>query len=455
MTFWTRQLCFGAAALAIGYGGAAQAGSFDIEALFDSGGAGYDRFGDAVAIDGNWLAVGAPWDDLDSDAGTTDTDKNGTVHMFQRQGGDWVFKQELQHTTDFGGDFGADIDIDTHNGVTRMVVSSGGDNGGSGSAQIYKLNGSTWQHEQELTISNSQRPSPSLNKLFAGGDVVIDGNRIIVGYLNSPYVGAAYVFEYDSIGQAWSYDRKLQPNTAPPGCTALNGCSEFLGEVIALQGDLALIAARNWEDSSGNTDGRVYAYNLAGNFVDRSTDLVELADGIPDTGFGWSLGLSDTYKGMIGAPVNGNGVVTLWDFATWDDPRTWSSQTLTAPFGDTSDGFGSAIAMDGDRALIAHGDAGNVYLYDLNDLAADPEVLALAQAGISKPVTGFGVGYYDRGLAITADHIAIGVLDDDDNGPQSGSVAMFSTGNGVPTVPTPAGAALLLAGLGALVTRRR
>jgi hypothetical protein len=51
-------------------------------------GALFDNFGKAVAVQGDWLAVGAPFDD---DRGS---DK-GAVYLFQRSGGSWSFAQKL------------------------------------------------------------------------------------------------------------------------------------------------------------------------------------------------------------------------------------------------------------------------------------------------------------------------------------------------------------------------
>lgn len=51
-------------------------------------GAMFDNFGHAVAVHGDWLAAGAPYED---DAGS---DK-GAVYLFQRNGGSWSFSQKL------------------------------------------------------------------------------------------------------------------------------------------------------------------------------------------------------------------------------------------------------------------------------------------------------------------------------------------------------------------------
>jgi len=108
-----------------------------------------DLFGNAVAISGDTILVGAYADD---DLGFN----TGSAYVFVRQGTTWTQQQKL---TAGGGSqanlFGTSVAVD---GETIVVGSFDDDRGLlSGSAYVYVRDGSIWAPQQKLTASDGSQ----------------------------------------------------------------------------------------------------------------------------------------------------------------------------------------------------------------------------------------------------------------------------------------------------------
>jgi|GEM_PF-3309707 len=226
-----------------------------------------DNFGDAVAIDGNWIAVGAKWDD---DACPFDLSCNsGSVTMFFKDPAtelfDWTRRDNLTAQTADGTPvaaqydfFGSSLDIDGD----RVVVGSYGHDAagsGAGAAFVYRLEGLDWVIEQRLTASDAAS-SDGLARLGLAirGDLIIACARS--GDADNPPVsnsGTAYFFERS--GTTWTEVKKLAASDATVG-------GRF-GVSTAIGGDYAIVGA--------NQTGNGKAYILAvGTRKDCNANLV-------------------------------------------------------------------------------------------------------------------------------------------------------------------------------------
>lgn len=253
-----------------------------------------DAFGWAVALDGDWLAVGAPR------AWTTSPGGGGGVYIYQRIDGEWTFDTKLSRGSDhaFGwsltmdgntlvvgsslspyerasvyvrdlsgtwniqatiappegaGEFGNAVALDDNN----LVVGAWFDttDGNYGSAFFYRRSGNSWTQVQKI---NS--PGGELAEIF-GEAVAIDGDLAVItdsGYdRDEEFVdmGAAYL--YRRAGSAWAPAGRITPGDYATYTT-------YFGTAAALQGSRILIgAAYAWDDPSETTPGAVYAYELA------------------------------------------------------------------------------------------------------------------------------------------------------------------------------------------------
>lgn len=211
-----------------------------VRATGDSAG---DRFGDAVAIDGNWVVVGAKWDD---DACPTDIGCNsGSATTFFEDPDDaifqWARQTKIRAQTSDGTDvdamsdfFGSSLSIDGD----RLVVGAYGHDSaasGAGAAFVYRLQGTNWVIEQRLTASDAGSSDDLVRYgLAIRGDLIIACARD--GDSGDPPVdgsGAAYFFE--RAGTTWTEFQKLGANNADAG--------DRFGISAAIGGDYAIIGA--------------------------------------------------------------------------------------------------------------------------------------------------------------------------------------------------------------------
>ena len=148
-----------------------------------------DFFGDAVAISGDTVVVGAPLDDLGVDA--------GSAYVFERNAGGANNWGQVAKLT--AGDPAPDVQFGSSvaiSGPTLVVGAPGPEDGNiTGSVYVFVGGGSTWTEQAKLTASD-----PEAGDGFGKQVAISDVNTVVVGAelhdgslgLNS---GAAYVFE--------------------------------------------------------------------------------------------------------------------------------------------------------------------------------------------------------------------------------------------------------------------
>lgn len=102
------------------------------------------RFGSAVKASGDWLVVG---DYLDGPSGA----EPGAVHLFQREAGGWAFRQSLGPSPSVAlSNFGQAVAL---SGSYLAVGAPRADEGAGnlGAVEVYHLEQSVWVHQQTLT----------------------------------------------------------------------------------------------------------------------------------------------------------------------------------------------------------------------------------------------------------------------------------------------------------------
>ncbi|UCD75009.1 MAG: hypothetical protein JSV91_14625 [Phycisphaerales bacterium] len=250
-----------------------------------------DRFGGSVAIQDDIILVGAIGDD----------NFRGSAYCFVYDPdlNMWVENQKLQASGGGGWDlFGRCVSISGDKAIIGEDFSDD-DAYEAGTAHIYRLDSEgLWVEEQELHASNAGAEH------HFGYSASIDGDVAIVG---ATWAGAyeffawAYVFRFD--GQTWNEVSVLQSNQPP---------ENHFGECVALDGDRAIVGAP-YEYGQSADEGAVYIYDgLLG--LDCNDNLVS---DYCDIFFGTSQDLNDN-----GIPdeceecpedLNGDGVVNIDD----------------------------------------------------------------------------------------------------------------------------------------------
>lgn len=214
---------------------------------FDS--AADDEFGYSVSVSGDTAIVGARYDD---DGGS----RSGSAYVFRFDGSIWVAEAKLTASDDAAGDrFGYSVSV---SGDTAIVGAVYDDFKGtqSGSAYVFRYDGSTWVEETRLTAHDG-----SAGDHF-GYSVSVSGNTVVAGaprqrQRQASDSGFAYVFRYD--GSGWLEEAKLTPSDGAPA-------DEF-GISVSVSGDTVVVGAR-FDDDDGNGSGSAYVFNLEPEVVD-------------------------------------------------------------------------------------------------------------------------------------------------------------------------------------------
>ena len=214
--------------------------------LTDPCGAIDDDFGCSVAVDGNVIVVGAESDDADSDDHSNYG--HGSVSMFRYSGSTWVFEQKFKYPDiDHWTNLGNSVSVSSDTIAAGAYQYSYGSYTRAGAAYVYKWNGSSWDQNTILLD-----PNPESMDRF-GTAVVIDGNTIIVGNAyhdgNGSNSGAAYLFEWG--GDSWSEGEILED---PCGAA-----SDYFGGSVAIDGDMVLVGA-GWDDGGEDNSGAVHVF---------------------------------------------------------------------------------------------------------------------------------------------------------------------------------------------------
>jgi len=224
-----------------------------------------DEFGSSVAICGDTAVIGARCED-------TDGEKSGAVYVYRYNGSNWVWQETLRPSdSESNKYFGERVGIwgDT------IVVGAVGDNHSgqfSGSAYVFKFDGSDWFQQTKLL------PSDSDDWDLFGCAADISGSTIVIGALdnddNGPSSGSAYIFRYD--GSTWSEKIKLLPDDG-------NEWDRF-GNSAGICGDVTIIGA--FEDADNGTDsGSAYLFAYDGSAWNQETKILP-SDGEEDDTFG-------------------------------------------------------------------------------------------------------------------------------------------------------------------------
>jgi len=319
--------------------------------LTASDGAGYDWFGWSVSISGDLAIVGAYYDD-DKEA------NSGSAYIFKRDGTGWSQQQKLTASDGAARDyFGASVSISSD----KIIVGAYRDDDkgiDSGSAYIFKQDGTAWVQQQKLTASDGTAYDSF------GYSVSISGDLAIVGACydddKGDYSGSAYIFRWD--GTSWSQQQKL---------TASDGAAyDFFGYSVSISGDYAIVGAVR-DDNKGYSSGSAYIFKRNGTSWVQQQKLLA-SDGAAYDFFGYSVSISGDFA-IVGA---------VWDNDKGDNSgsayifkrngTSWvQQQKLIASDGAVDDNFGLSVSISGDYAIVGAycdddkgSDSGSAYVFE-------------------------------------------------------------------------------------------
>ncbi len=349
-----------------------------------------DRFGEALALDGDTLVAGAPGESssatgVGGNQANDDATSSGAAYVFVRNEGIWSQQAYLKASNAGAGDlFGSTVSISGDTlvvGAPNESSNAIGVNGDSsnnaasvaGAAYVFVRGGGVWTQQSYLKASNT-----AVGDLF-GTSVAVSGDTIVVGATgedsaysgvntvqnneDQPQSGAAYVFTRS--GAAWSQQAYVKPSNT--------GLNDNFGSAVAIDGDTVAIAAQNEDggapgvngpdnNDAGNS-GAAYVFTRTGTTWSQQA-YVKASNPENSDYFGFGLAVSgdalavgaygedSSSTGIGGDKLNtggDGGAVYLFTRSA----GTWSQQAyLKASNTGIGDNFGTSVAMSGDVIAI-------------------------------------------------------------------------------------------------------
>ena len=346
-----------------------------------------DGFGSSVALDGDTIVVGAPFDDDNGDS-------SGSAYVFTEPTGGWGGWDSLNDLAKAaltakivpagvaaGDEFGRSVAVDDSTGT--IVAGAWHDDSNEGSAYVFTEPTGGWGGWGSLSAAGKATLTAKLTApVRAEGDefgdsVAVDVNTVVVGASGDDgtdlqFWGSAFVFVKPTSG-GW-----VSTSAAAKLTAETRGDDDYFGRSVAIDGDTVVVGADGQDTNTGSA--YVFTKPITGGWVSTSTAAkLTASDGASSDNFGISVAVSGDIV-VIGADgVDQSATETNFGAAyVFTKPATgWADNTetakLTASDRNTDHDFGSSVAIDGDTVVVgAEGrDSGKgaAYVFDVVDWA--------------------------------------------------------------------------------------
>jgi hypothetical protein len=283
----------------------------------------------------------------------------------------------------------------------------------AGAAYVYRQGTLGWQEVAKLT------PSNGVSERCFGWSVAVSGERVAVGSPGEVGPGRPQgrVHVFDLIAGQWVQVAELLGSNGSSG--------DGFGCAVALEGDTLVVGAY-LDDEAGSDAGAVYVFGVqSGSWV--QTGKIWAPDATGEDFFGYALDVSGETL-LIGAYSDDDGATNSGSAYTFE--RTFTGwlfdEKLHAPNPGLNDLFGRTLSLDGDRALVGnpHSDvvadgAGAAHVFLRTGPTWQLESTLLAPDGAVDDAFGHSV-------SLLGDLAIVGAPNDDDQGPNSGSIWVYS-----------------------------
>lgn len=320
----------------------------------------FDDFGSSVALDGDYAVIGATQVILPP----AFPDDKGAAYVFARTDAGWVEQEKLTPANPKVGDhFGYATWL---SGDQVIIGAAGAGQVGErskGAAYIFERQGNGWALATKLTASDA-----------------IEGQRLgrsvwlsdVEAFVGAPSTGETYVFRRE--GNVWQEQAKLTPSDGSRG--------NIFGDAVDVAGDRALIGSPGWSDGKGKA--YVFARTQSG-WIEQADILASTGDSEAGDRFGEAVALSGDYA-LLGASHRNKPPGEEEPGAAYLFMRTetgWEEQLkLTPSDAKAGDTFGWSVRFSGPYAVIGApaietgASGGAVYIYDLSTVVSVREPLS-------------------------------------------------------------------------------
>ena len=334
-----------------------------------------DRFGSAIALDGDRLAIGA--------------EGRNTVYLFTGVGDNF---SGLSFQKVIASETGADKMVPLPNNFFGTALALDGDLLVVGANRhalftgaVYLFTGvsdnfSGLTYSKSITSGSGAIKMPSFFAESFGKSVALDSGRLAVGASNHEDTGGVYLFTGASGDFSELTFNKIVGNGKGAKNMAPLPDEGFFGNSIALEGNRLVVGATDWRSTSTQKIGTGFGalYLFTDDVLDDFSNLTfqkvlnpSEANAGNDTAFGMSVALNGNQL-VVGEIWSNNFAGAIHIFNMKQDFSGWTFQKRLDG-GIQGDLFGWSAALDGDRMAVGAifndggGDFGNnigaAYLY--------------------------------------------------------------------------------------------
>ncbi|MEQ1751158.1 MAG: MBG domain-containing protein, partial [Prosthecobacter sp.] len=374
-----------------------------------------DNFGNTVAISGNFMVVGAPYDN------DTGMDNAGSAYVYDLSADTpMVPVAALNNPVPAASDFfGWSVAISGSRVVVGAYLNDTGATD-AGSAYVYDLSSAV----PTLPVITLNNPGPAAEDNF-GKSVAISGTRVVVGAslddTGANNSGAAYVYDLNSRTPAVPVTTLNNPSPA---------ASDYFGYAVSISGTRVVVGAYA-DDTGASEAGSVYVYDLSSPTSTAPAATLNNPSPSAQDFFGYSVAISGT-RVVVGAPYDSfaetgpsnTGSAYVYDMRS--GTPTQPVTKLNNPSPAYGDYFGNSVAISGTRVVVCAdaddtgvSDVGSVYVFDLS--SGMPTVPSATLYNPSPSAQDF----FGHSVAIDGATIAIGAPFDDTVMPNKGSAYIF------------------------------
>ncbi|CAL2075753.1 hypothetical protein [Tenacibaculum sp. 190524A02b] len=309
--------------------------------LMASDGFAGDNFGSSVALEGNYLVVGARSQTNESGIDT------GAVYLFEYNGSNtWTEVAVFEPSDGSSGDrFGESVSIEGN-----LILVGARDGSVGGCAYLYENDGTNTFTYSETKLE------PQVQSNYSGArfgyDVLVKDGRAYVGgpadYSSVGRASAGSVQIWDQANDgSWSRTHRLRGTET----------SEYFGSAISVDGDYLAIGAYNFEVSSTPEadQGRVFVYeaDINGDYLDANRVIVQNddKDSYNDQRFGTDVVIDNgfLYVGTFGNGSNSTDAVYIFKD---DGTNNWSQLTKLTSGGGWDEFSNRALAVSYPYVLV-------------------------------------------------------------------------------------------------------
>lgn len=202
-----------------------------------------NRFGNSVAISGNYIIVG-------ENNGDTPTTNTGNAYIYYWDGTSWTQQAQLDAGANAtnGESFGYSVSIDGDTAVVGAYTESP-----AGAVYVFTRSGTTWSLQQRLL------PSLATSGARFGASVKIRGNRLVIG---SPYPTSTKgrIYYFTRSGTSWTQEALLTVDVSANNPNIVDSVANGaqLGNSVDVHPTLDVIIAG--APSAFTNTGRVYVF---------------------------------------------------------------------------------------------------------------------------------------------------------------------------------------------------